>query len=167
MDEIRLEAVIDEDEFEGEKEDAEELIEQFLEETGDDIKPKYTTVHNEDGNVSEDLNGYDRKSEIWWTSIAILIISNPEGVLQFLKWASDIPGLTIGFTVEGDIRFKIFEKIDFTLIDNSTNYNVEKVGETEDHVLAKIPEEDWRHLYDDAEHGELDIEMPPEDEIGP
>lgn len=167
MDEIRLEAVIDEDEFKGDKEEAQALIEEFLEEAGNDIKPKRTTVIDEHGNKSEELNGYDRHSEIWWTSIAILLISNPEGVVQFLKWASNIPGLTIGLTVKGDNRFKIFSDNDFTLIDNSTNYNVEKVGETEDHVIAKIPLEDWRHLYDDIYTEELDVELPPEDEIGP
>ena len=167
MEEIHLEAVIDPDEFEGEKDDAEDLIEQFLKEADNKIEPKYTTVSDQDGNVSEEINGYDRKSDIWWVSIAVLLITNPEGVIQFLKWASKIPGLTMGFTVEGDIRFKIFEKIDFTLIDKSTNYNVEKVGETEDYVLAKIPQEDWRLLYDDIETGDLDVELPPEDEIGP
>jgi len=167
MKDIRLEAVIDPDKFEGDKEDAKDLILQFLEETDGDIQPKYTTTHGENGSISKELNGYDRKSEVWCTSIALLLISNPEGVIQFLRWASDVPGLTMGFTVEGNIRFKIFEKIDFTLIDSSTNYNIEMVGETEDHVLAKIPQEDWRHLYNDIHTEELDIELPPEDEIGP
>ncbi|WP_152418796.1 hypothetical protein [Haloferax volcanii] len=166
MSRIRLEAVIG-DEFEGGRQEARSLIKKFINENQDDIKAKKTTVVDRNGNKSEQINGYDRKSEIWWTSIAVLLISNPEGVIQFLKWASDIPGLTIGYTVQGDIRFKIFDEIDFTLIDNSTNYNVEKVGETEDYVLAKIPLEDWTHLYDDAKYGDLDIEIPPEDEIGP
>ena len=166
MEEIQLEAITIDEEFEGSKEDAEELIRIFLEETDADIQSRHTTVIDEDGNRTQELNGYDRNTEIWWTSIAILLISNPEGVVQFLKWASDIPGLSMGFTVEGDIRIKIFSDIDFTLIDKSTDYNMEKIGETEDHVVVKIPQEDWRYLYDDIYTERLDVDMPPEDEIG-
>lgn len=167
MEEIRLEAVIDDEEFDGSKEEARELVKKFLRKTGDEITAEYSKQVDNDGNViDKEIRGYTRQSETLWTSVAILLISNPEGVIQFLKWASDIPGLTIGFTVEGDIRIKIFSDINFTLIDNSTEYNIEKIGETKDYVVAKIPEEDWIQLYDDIYAERLEIDLPPEDEIG-
>lgn len=141
MTDIKLEAVTIDDEYEYTKEDAQELIEQFLEETGDHVTAEYTEVQDEDGEVLDRrIRTYSRHSEIWWTSIAILLISNPEGVIQFLKFVKDIPGLTMGFTVKGDIWIKMYTNIDFTLIDNSTNYNVQKIGEVDGDVIAKIPE---------------------------
>lgn len=157
MENINLEVVIDEDKFEGRKGDAERLVEEFLAHTDESITAK-------DGNIS----GYGRKSEIWWISIAILVISNPEGVLQFIKWASDIPGLKMGFTVEGNERFKLFSENAFLKIDNSTevNINVNEMGRHDGTVVAKIPEEDWIELVDAVHRGDLDIDMPPEDWIG-
>ncbi|WP_313694224.1 hypothetical protein [Halorarum halobium] len=168
MEEIRLEAVTIDGEYEGSKEEARDLVKQFLEETGDDVTTRYSKQVDEDGNViDKEIRGYTRQSDIWWTSIAILVISNPEGVIQFLKFVKDIPGLTIGLTMEGNSRIKIFSDIDFTLIDNSTEYNVEKLGEVDDQVAVKMSEEDWRQLRDDIDTGEVDVELPPEDQIGP
>lgn len=157
MEGINLEVIIDEDEFDGGRRDAERLVEEFLDQTDDTISAKDGT-----------LKGYVRKSEIWWVSIAILVISNPEGVIQFLKWASDIPGMSMGFTVEGNDRFKLFSDNDFFKIDNSTvySYNINEVGRQDGTVIAKIPEEDWIELVDAVDRGDLDVDMPPEDWIG-
>jgi len=168
MEEIELEAVTIDDEYDGGEEEAKERVKEFLEKAGDDITAKKTTVRDQDGNViDEEIRGYTRQSEIWWTSIAILVISNPDGVIQFLKFVKDIPGLTMGLTLEGSSRIKIFSDNNFTLIDNSTNYNIEKLGEVDDEVAVKMDEETWRQLRDDIDTGEVDVELPPEDEIGP
>jgi hypothetical protein len=168
MEQIKLEAVTIDDEYDGTKEEARELVKQFLEETGDDIEGSYTRVKDEDGNVvDEELRGYTRQADIFWTSIAILVISNPDGVIQFLKFVKDIPGLTMGLTMEGSSRIKIFSDNDFTLIDNSTNYNIEKLGEVDDEVAVKMSEETWRQLRDNIDTGEVDVDLPPEDQIGP
>lgn len=168
MEDIRLEAVTIDEEYDGTKEEAREQVKQFLEEAGDDIEPEYTKQVDEDGNViDKELRGYTRQSDIWWTSIAILVISNPEGVIQFLKFVKDIPGLTIGLTMQGNSRIKLFSDNDLALIDNSTNYNIDKLGEVDDEVAVKMSEETWRQLRDDIDTGEVDVELPPEGEIGP
>lgn len=155
MENINLEVIIDEEEFEGNKEDAGQLVNEFLAQSGGNISAK-----------GGDLSGYIRRSDIWWISIGILLISNPEGVVQFLKWASEIPGLTMGFTMEGNDRFKIFSDNDFFTIDNSTEINLNEVGRHDGTVVAKIPEEDWMELVDAVHRGDLDVEIPPEDWIG-
>jgi hypothetical protein len=168
MAQIKLEVVTIEDEYNGSEKEAKELVKEFIEETGDDITPEYTHQLDEEGNViSKELRGYTRHSDIWWTSIAILIVSNPEGIIQFLKFVKDVPGLTMGLTMEGNSRVKIFSDNDFTLIDNSTEYNIEKLGEADDRVAVKMTEETWRQLRDDVDTGEVDVELPPEDQIGP
>ncbi|MFD1600412.1 hypothetical protein [Halobellus rarus] len=168
MEEIRLEAVTINKEYDGTKEEAREQVRQFLEEAGDGIKPEYTKQVDEEGDViNKEIRGYTRQSDIWWTSIAILVISNPNGVIQFIKWAKDIPGLTMGLTMQGNSRIKLFSDNDFTFIDSSTEYNIEKLGEVDDEVAVKMSEETWRQLRDDIDTGEVDVELPPEDQIGP
>jgi len=169
MGDIQLEAVLIGDEIE--EEEAKELIMEFLSETGDEITAKQ---HQTGDKTDAELTGYTRKSEIFWVSVAILVASDPQGVLRFLKWASDIPGLTMGITMDfGDnSRLKIFSENDFTLIDNSTEYNVEKFGTIEEHrdeddyILVKMSEEDWIQLRSDIDTDNLEVELPPEDKIG-
>jgi hypothetical protein len=100
-------------------------------------------------------------------------MSDPQGVLRFLEWASDIPELTVGYIDAGNRnRFKMLSDNDFTFIDNSTEYNLEMHGKIEkykngeDYVFFELSEEDWRKLYDEVEHGDLDIDLPEESEIG-
>lgn len=166
MGKIKLEVVTIDEQFEGTKQDAEVYVQNFLKESGDIVTTEYTDIVDKGDIVDRRFRTYGRKSEIFWTSIAILLISNPEGVVQFLQFVRDIPGLTMGFTVEGDVRIKIFPDVDFTLIDQSTNYNIQKIGEVNGDVVVRIPEEDWIQLYDDIYTDELDIDMPPEDQIG-
>lgn len=51
MEEIRLEAVIDDEEFDGSKEEARELVKEFLKKTGDEITAEYSKQVDNDGNV--------------------------------------------------------------------------------------------------------------------
>lgn len=167
MEDIQLEVVIIDEKF-GEKKDPHDLVQEFLSKTNDRITARCSKKVDEEGNVIEErMSTYQRKCDIFWTSIAILLISNPEGVVQFLKWASDYPGLTMGLTMEGDSRIKIFSESDFTLIDNSDNYNITRYGEADGSVVVEMSEEDWYALVDDIETDEMEVELPPEDRIGP
>jgi hypothetical protein len=170
MENLRTEVVLLDD-SQLDKKEAKGLIQDFLSQTGDDITAETREVVDNDGSTREELSNYTRKSDVFWISVAILAMSDPDSVLQFLKWASNIPGLTIGY-IDAEVKLKIFSEIDFTLIDNSTEISIEEHGKVEeykkgeDYVLVSMSEDDWIHLYDMAETGELDIDLPEEDKIG-
>ena len=128
MSRIKTEVVTLED-FEGNEGDARELVQNFVRQSENEIELKRTLVLDEQGDViREEIQGKTRHSEIPWDSIAVLVMSNPQTMLDFLKWAANYPGLTIGFSTVDGTWLKVFSDNALVKIEGSLNIDLTVIG---------------------------------------
>ncbi len=167
MSNVKMEVVTFEN-FEGETEDGKELVQEFVQQSDQHIELKKSVKVDEDGNkIDEEIQGYTRHSDIVWDSVAILLMTNTQGVLEFLEWAAKYPGLTIGFSTSDGNRLKIFSDNALVKIEANLNINLNVIGKYEKNKsVVEVPEEEWRQIYDAVDHDEINIDMSEENEIG-
>lgn len=168
MSNIEMEVVVFND-FDSDEENARELVQQFVQRSEHEVEPKKTRVRDKEDNiVREEINGRTRRSEIPWDSIAVLVASNPQMTLDFLRWATEYPGLTMGFTTRDETRLKVFS--DNALVEINANLNIDLtvIGSyTQNKKVVEVPEDKWRQIQDAISKGDLDVDMPEENKIGP
>jgi len=167
MPEIEIE-VVTLDDFDGDEGDARELVLEFARRT-EDAEPKRTRVLDEEGGVARDeVRGRTRRSQIPWDSIAVLLMSSPQTVLDLLAWAAEYPGLTIGYSTMDGARLKVFPDNSLVSIENVLNIEINRVGSyAEDKSVVVVSEEDWIEIQDARARGDLDVDVPEENDIGP
>ena len=159
--------IITYDDFNGDKEDAKNLVQEFIQQAQYNVEPKKAKIIDKNGDELEQIQGYARRSSIPWDSIAILMMSDPQGTIQLFKWLSNHPGLTFGYSTIDGTRLKVFS--DSALVEINANLNIELnvVGKhTENKNVVEVPEKDWRKIYDAYDKGDIDSDMPDENEIG-
>lgn len=168
MSNIEMEVVVFDD-FDGDEEDAKGLVEQFIQRSEHEVDPKKTRVHDEEGNfLWEEINGKTRRSAIPWDSIAVLVASNPQMTLDFLRWATEYPGLTIGFATMDGTRLKVFSDNALIKIEGSLNIDLTVIGSySQNKNVVEVPESKWKQIQDAQSTGDLDIDMPEENKVGP